>query len=489
MDPRIEHELLLTRRHFFGRTSTGIGTAALASLLAEGALADPNSAATAEPVVGGLSGVPHFAARAKRIIYLFQSGAPSQLDLFDYKPALAKQRGEELPDSVRKGQRLTGMTATQARFPVAPTMFNFAQHGESGAWVSELLPHLSGVVDQLCFVKTMHTEAINHDPAITFITTGAQAAGRPSLGAWMSYGLGSENRDLPAFVVINGGLIPSGGLENFSAGFLPARHQATLFKPQAAPIANLQPPAGGAPDELGRQRGLLAELDQLCTERFGHADAIESAIANYELAYRMQAAVPELANIDNEPEYLQRLYGLDHPFEQTRIFARECLLARRMVERGVRCVELTCPRTAGNDRWDAHSNLLKNHSENAQMVDQPIAALLEDLAARGLLDETLVVWAGEFGRTPFAQGSDGRDHNPYGFTIWLAGGGVRAGTTYGATDDYGYRVVENRTTIYDLHATLLHLLGLDHERLTFRFGGRDMRLTDVHGEIVHGILA
>jgi hypothetical protein len=451
-----------------GRCAGGFGSIALAALMRQTASA-------------GAAQATHFRPRAKHIIFLYMDGGVSQVDSFDPKPRLNREHGQ--PFTAKREPTQFNNVGTILGCP-----WKFAQHGESGLWVSDLFPHVARSADRLALVRSMVSDFSEHNTANYFLHTGLGQSGRPSWGAWLSYGLGSEASDLPDFVVINGGLVPSGGLENFSAGFLPARHQATLFKPQSTPIANLEPPAGVAPEQVVRQRGLLAELDRLTSERFGHADAIDSAIANYELAYRMQASVPDLARLDDEPEFIHRLYGLDHPFEPTRIFGRECLLARRMIERGVRCIELTCPRTEGNDRWDAHSNLFKNHSENALMVDQPIAALLEDLAARGLLDETLVVWAGEFGRTPFAQGSDGRDHNPFGFTIWLAGAGIRAGTTYGTTDDYGYRVVENRTTIYDLHATLLNLLGLDHTALTFRFGGRDMRLTDVFGEVVQGII-
>jgi hypothetical protein len=319
--------------------------------------------------------------------------------------------------------------------------------------------------------------------------TGSGQQGKPSVGAWVSYGLGSPCRELPDFVVINGGLIPSGGPENFAAGFLPPVHQATLFKPQSVPIANLRPPDGYSTQAEARQRSLLRDLDSLADGELRRNDAVESAIANYELAYQMQAMVPQIAEVDDESAYIQSAYGLNHANEATRIFGRQCLMARKMVERGVRFVELTCPRIEGCDRWDAHADLKSNHSKNALAVDQPIAALLEDLAARGLLDETIVVWAGEFGRTPFAQGSDGRDHNPYGFTIWMAGGGVQGGMVYGATDEYGYRVIENPVTIHDLHATILYLLGIDHTKLTFRAGGRDMRLTDVYGEIVRPIIA
>jgi hypothetical protein len=307
------------------------------------------------------------------------------------------------------------------------------------------------------------------------------------MGAWITYGLGTEDQDLPGFVVLNGGLIPPGGIENFGSGFLPATFQASIFRPSAHPLANIQP-LEAKPELQANKLALMRSLDQGLVERLGRLDQLEAAIGNYELAFRMQTAVPELTELKGESESTRRLYGMNAQYEPTRVFAAECLIARRLVERGVRFVELTCP-VVGGDRWDQHGNLKAGHENNARAVDQPIAALLTDLKGRGLLDHTLVVWAGEFGRTPFSQGSDGRDHNPFGFSIWLAGGGVRCGTIYGATDEYGYKVVENKVMIHDLHATMLHLLGIDHKRLTFRFGGRDMRLTDVHGEIVQGILA
>jgi hypothetical protein len=334
----------------------------------------------------------------------------------------------------------------------------------------------------------MTSQFSEHTSANYFLHTGVGMAGRPSIGAWLSYGLGSESENLPDFVVINGGLTPPGGLENFGSGFLPAAHQASLFTPTDRPIANLAPPSDASLASRARQRRLLEQLDRQYLEATGRPDPIESAIENFELAYAMQSSVPEAADFDGESEATRQLYGLDSPNKPTAIFARECLLARRLVERGVRMVELTCP-TVGHDRWDQHSNLLKGHEENARAVDQPIAGLLSDLAARGLLEETLVVWAGEFGRTPFAQGANGRDHNPYAFSIWMAGGGVRGGTTFGLTDEFGYKVVESPVEMYDMHATILHLLGIDHERLTFRFGGRDHRLTDVHGRVIHDILA
>ncbi len=455
----------LSRREMLVRSACGFGGLALAGLA---------GAAAPSP--------PGFRARAKSVIFLYMDGGVSQVDSFDPKPALARFDGKPFSEKMEPTQ-FDNVGTTLA------SPWKFRQYGESGLPVSDLFPHVARNADKLAVVRSMVSDFSEHNTANFFLHTGFGQSGRPSMGAWLSYGLGSESDDLPTFVVINGGLVPSGGPDNFAAGFLPALHQATLFKPQQLPVANLTGPEGVSPARAQRMRSLLSALDAGVAERFARDDAIESAIANYELAYRMQLAVPDIADLDSEPEFMRRHYGLDHDFEPTRIFARECLLARRMVERGVRFVELTCPQTVGNDRWDAHGNLVKNHSENALATDQPIAALLEDLDARGLLDETLVVWAGEFGRTPFAQGADGRDHNPFGFTIWLAGGGVRGGTTYGQTDEFGYRVVDRRVTIHDLHATMLHLLGIDHTQLTYRFGGRDMRLTDVHGELISDILA
>ncbi|HJT76820.1 MAG TPA: DUF1501 domain-containing protein, partial [Gemmataceae bacterium] len=353
--------------------------------------------------------------------------------------------------------------------------------------VSDLLPHLAGCADDLCFVRSVVSQFSEHTSANYFLHTGNGMQGRPSMGAWVSYGLGSRNRNLPGFIVLNGGLIPPGGLDNFNSGFLPAAYQGSVFRPADPPVANIR---RLEPTDR-EQRGKLALLRQLDTDaeaRLGATDELESAIANYETAYRMQTAVPELVDVRGESAATRKLYGLDAAFEPTRIYGTECLIARRLVERGARFIELTCPKVTG-DRWDQHSELRKGHEKNARAVDQPIAALLKDLKARGLLDDTLVVWAGEFGRTPFAQGGDGRDHNPYGFTVWMAGGGVKPGTAYGETDEWGYKVVSNPVEIYDLHATMLHLLGVDHKRLTVRFGGRDMRLTDVHGEVVREVLA
>jgi hypothetical protein len=379
-----------------------------------------------------------------------------------------------------------------------PTQFNnngntlgspwkFKQYGQSGIPVSELFPHVAERVDDLAIVRSMTSEFSEHANANFFLHTGAGLQGRPSMGAWMTYGLGSECENLPGFVVLNGGLIPPGGLDNFTSGFLPATYQGSVFRPVGEAVANakaLEP----KPRLQQNKLALLDELDRGTLQRVGVVDALESAIANYELAFRMQAAVPDLMDINKETKETQSMYGLDASYPQTRIFGRECLIARRLVERGVRFIEVTCPST-DNDRWDQHGGLKEGHEDNARAVDQPIAALLKDLKQRGLLDETLVVWSGEFGRTPFAQGKDGRDHNPFGFTVWFAGGGTKGGTIYGATDEYGYKAIENRCEIHDLHATMLHLLGMDHKRVTFRFGGRDMRLTDVYGEIIQGILA
>jgi hypothetical protein len=451
------------------RCANGFGTVALSALLAE-----DSPASTALPS-------PHFPARARNVIFLYMDGGPSQVDTFDYKPLLAKYHGKD-PHSV---------------FKVEPTQFNnvgrvmaspwmFRRRGQSGLWASDLLPHMAECVDDLCFIRSMVSKFPEHTSANYFLHTGSGLQGRPSMGAWVSYGLGSLNKNLPGFIVLNGGLIPPGGLDNFNNGFLPAAYQGSIFRPADPPVANIRPLE--ASDRQQRDKlDLLRRLDASVAERSGHADAIESAIANYETAYRMQSAVPELMDIKGETEATKKLYGLDAKYEPTRIFARQCLIARRLIERGARFIELTCPVVSG-DRWDQHGNLKQGHENNARAVDQPIAALLKDLKARGMLHDTLVLWGGEFGRTPFAQGSDGRDHDQFGFTIWLAGGGVKSGFVHGETDEFGYKAVVNKVEIHDLHATLLHLLGVDHKRLTVRFGGRDMRLTDVHGEIIKDIL-
>ena len=475
---------LLTRRAFLQRNSTGLGALALASLLKPAAFAAiPGDG----PAVPGLLKRLHHTPRAKRVIYLFMSGAPSHLDLYDPKPKLVEMTGKDLPESIRQGQRITGMTSGQKNLFCVGSPFKFAKHGQCGTEFSELLPNIASLADEATVIRSMFTEAINHDPAVTFFGTGHQQPGRPTMGAWASYGLGSENQNLPGFVVLNGGLTPPGGLENFGSGFLPATFQGSVFRASAKPLANIQPLETSA--ELQKNKlAFMRKLDAGVLDRIGHIDQLESAIGNYELAFRMQAAVPELMDLKGESDATKKLYGLDAAYEPTKTFGQQCLIARRLVERGVRFIELTCPGTGG-DRWDQHSDLKKGHTNNARAVDQPIAGLLKDLKARGLLDSTLVIWGGEFGRTPFAQGSDGRDHNPFGFSIWLAGGGVKGGTIYGATDEYGYKAIENKVLIHDFHATLLHLLGLDHLKLTFRFSGRDMRLTDVHGEVIREILA
>ncbi len=479
--PLLDHHLHITRRHFFSRL--GVGAAALSTLLN-----DESRAAT--PPTGSLPGLPHFAPKAKRVIYLFQSGGPSQMDLFDYKPLLAEKHATDLPDSVRKGQRLTGMTASQDRFPIAASKFRFAQHGKSGTWLSELLPHTARVADELCFIKTMHTEAINHDPAITFFQTGAQLAGRPSIGSWLSYGLGSENRDLPAFVALisNGSGNPMDQPlydRLWSSGFLPTTHQGIKFRSSGDPVLFLSNPEGF---DTGARRRMLDDLGKLNQMQFAEVGDPEIAtrIAQYELAYRMQTSVPELTDISKEPQSTFDLYGADARKPGT--FAANCLLARRLAERGVRFIELF------HRGWDQHNRLCDQLPGQCRDTDQASAALVQDLKQRDLLDDTLVVWGGEFGRTVYCQGKltkddYGRDHHPRCFTMWLAGGGIKAGLTHGETDDYCYNVVRDPVHVHDLHATLLHCLGIDHTRLTFKFQGRHYRLTDVHGEVVKGILA
>ncbi|MBI3472432.1 MAG: DUF1501 domain-containing protein [Candidatus Solibacter usitatus] len=468
----------ITRRHFFSRTSAGIGGAALATLL-------DRDLGAAE---AGAS-LPHFAPKAKRVIYLFQSGGPSQMDLFDYKPLLQNLRATELPDSIRMGQRLTGMTATQTSFPVAPSLFKFARHGQSGAWVSELLPHTARIADELCFIKSMRTEAINHDPAITFFQTGFQLAGRPSIGAWLSYGLGSENQDLPAFVVMisQGSNMGDQPLYDrlWGSGFLPSRYQGVKFRSIGDPVLYLSNPPGMNPG--GRRRFLddLAQLNQRKLQEYGDPE-IATRISQYEMAYKMQTSVPELTDLAQEPERVFELYGPEARKPGT--FAANCLLARRLAERGVRFIQLF------HRGWDQHNHLPGQIKGQCRDIDQPCAGLIQDLKERGLLEDTLVVWGGEFGRTVYCQGKltaddYGRDHHPRCFTMWLAGGGVKPGLSYGETDDYCYNIAANPVHVHDLHATILHCLGIDHTRLTFKFQGRHFRLTDVHGNAVKEILA
>ncbi len=465
----------LSRRELLTRATNGFGLVALSSLLAEGRGA------------GDGRGLPHFAPRAKRVIFLYMDGGPSQVDTFDPKPRLDAEHGQPI-----------GMEVPRTQFDDVGTVlrspWRFRQHGQSGLWVSDLLPGIASHADELCVVRSMTSRFPEHTSANYFLHTCFGQQGKPTMGSWLSYGLGNESQDLPAFVVLNGGLVPPGGLDNFGAGFLPASHQGSLFKPGrvleggAPPVANVARRTGDGRGHTRAKRELLRALDAGTSARFAADDAVEAAIRNHELAFRMQRAVPELVDLSGESAATRRLYGLDDEYEHTRSYGGLCLLARRLVERGVRFVELTCPNT-GHDRWDQHSNLAAGHRDNARAVDRPIAGLLTDLRARGLLEDTLVVWAGEFGRTPMAQGADGRDHNPHGFSLWLAGAGVRAGPAHGHTDEYGYYAIDGKVTIHDLHATVLHLLGMDHKRLTYRFGGRDMRLTDVHGEVVGELLA
>jgi hypothetical protein len=465
----------MTRREMLLRCASGFGGIALAALLGDEAL----GATVAGP---GSPRPPHHRPSAKNIIFLYMDGGPSQVDTFDYKPMLERFNGQDPYKAIGKLEP----TQFAAVGKVMQSPWKFKQYGQSGMWVSDLFPHVAQCMDDIAVVRSMTSDFSEHTNANFFLHTGSGLQGRPSMGAWVSYGLGSAAANLPSFVVINGGLIPPGGLDNFNSGFLPASYQGSIFRPGHPGVANVDP-AEGRPGLQRRKLALMKKLDEETEERLGKNDAVESAIANYELAYRMQAAVPELMDLSGETEATKRLYGLDATFPQTRTFGTECLLARRMVERGVRFIELTCPGGNG-DRWDQHGGLKDGHEKNCKMVDQPIAGLLRDLKSRGMLDETLVVWAGEFGRTPFAQNSDGRDHNPYGFTIWMAGGGVKGGVTFGATDEWGYKVAQDRVTIHDMHATLLHLLGIDHTKLTYRFSGRDIRLTDVYGEVMKEIL-
>lgn len=481
--PVRERQLLMTRRHFFGQTATGIGIAALGSLLNPFLLRSQGGES-----LGGALAKPHFTPRAKRVIYLFMAGGPSQVELLDYKPKLAELHKTELPESIRMGQRITTMTSGQKSLPVVNSLFGFSQHGQAGAWVSELLPHTAGIVDDICILKTVHTEAINHDPAITYIQTGFQQPGRPCLGSWLAYGLGSANENLPAFIV----MISSGKESDqplyqrlWSAGFMPSEHQGVQFRAGADPVLFLSNPPGVSSPSRRKVLDALAELNarqfQLCAD-----PEINTRIAQYEMAFRMQTSVPELVDISNEPDSVLELYGPD--VRKPGTFAYNCLLARRMAERNVRFVQLY------HRGWDQHGNLPRRLREQCQDTDQPSAGLVKDLKQRGLLEDTLVIWGGEFGRTVYCQGTIekdnyGRDHHGRNFCIWMAGGGIKPGISYGQTDEFCYNIVENPVHIHDQNATILHCLGIDHEKLTFRFQGRDFRLTDIHGNVVRDILA
>lgn len=506
MNPLREAELDMTRRQLFGRTALGLGTAALSRLFALGGLGGIAAMAGADPQGKGLAGIPNFAPKAKRVIYLFMSGGPSQLDLWDYKPKLQDLFNTDLPDHIRRGQRITTMTSGQNRFPIAPSIYKFRKvdNGGDGVWISELLPHTSKIVGELCIVKSMWTEAINHDPATTYIQTGSQIPGRPSMGAWLSYGLGSMNENLPTYVVLHSKV--SSGKPNqavyprlWGTGFLPSEHQGVSFRSQGDAVLFLKDPNGM---DRATRRTMLDSLDALnqqSLKEFGDPE-ISARIKQYELAYRLQASVPDLMDLSQEPEEVFELYGKDAREPGT--FAANCLLARRMAERGVRFIQIF------HRGWDLHTELTTDIPSQAKDVDQGCAALIQDLKRTGLLDDTLVVWAGEFGRTvycqgPLSQSNYGRDHHPRAFTIWMAGGGVKPGFVYGATDDFGYNIVdaagqvidpsaENFTPgavhVHDLHATILNQLGIDHTKLTYHYQGRDFRLTDVHGHVVKELL-
>jgi hypothetical protein len=484
MHPVIEAGLTVNRREFFSRGVCTIGTAALASLLAQEGLASAPSS------VGGLPELPHFAPKAKRVIYLFQNGGPTHVELFDFKPKLKEMHGQPVPDAYVAGKRFSTMTgAPQGKVMLAPVE-PFAQHGQSGAWVSSFMPHTAAIADDLCFIKSMHTDAVNHAPAISFFLSGAQLPGRPTMGAWLSYGLGSDTQDLPAFVVmtsVSKGTTCGQIFYDFywSSGFLPSRFQGVKFRGNGEPVLYLSDPAGMS---RPMRRGLLddlAKLNELKLREFGDPE-IATRIAQYEMAYRMQTSVPELTDFSDEPAHVLDRYGTD--VKQQGTYAYNCLMARRLIERGVRFVQLM---HAG---WDQHGSITTELYNQCRDTDQPSAALVTDLKERGLLDDTLVIWGGEFGRTPFLQGNIndrpkwGRDHHPYAFTLWMAGGGIKPGITYGASDDLAMNVAEQPVHVHDFQATVLHLLGIDHQHLTHRFQGRDFRLTDVHGKVVSDIL-
>ncbi|TAD86997.1 MAG: DUF1501 domain-containing protein [Bacteroidetes bacterium] len=478
-----EHRLNMNRRRFLGRLSLGVGSAALGSLL----IPDMFSGLGAKEQEAITAGLPHFAPKAKRIIYLFQNGAPSQLDLFDYKPKLQEMFGQDLPASIRNGQRLTGMTANQTRFPLAGTKFQFKQYGEHRTWFSELLPNMASIADDLCVVKSLYTEAINHDPALTFFQTGAQVGNRPSMGAWLSYGLGSENQNLPAYcVLLSKGAGNGQGVYSklWTNGFLDSVHQGVQFSSGDHPVLYLNDPEGMPRDDRRAMLDQLASLNEMAHDEMGDPE-IEARIRQYEMAYRMQTAVPELTDLSKETESTIKLYGADCLVPGT--YAANCLLARKLSENGVRFVQLY------HQGWDGHNNLPGEIVGQCRDVDQASAALITDLKQRGMLDDTLVIWGGEFGRTNFCQGplskdNYGRDHHPRCFTVCMAGGGVKPGS-YGETDEFGYNIVNDKVHVHDFHATVLNLMGLDHEQLTYKHLGRRYRLTDVAGEVFNKIIA
>jgi hypothetical protein len=481
-NPFFENRMNINRRHFLSKMSVGLGSVALGSLLIKDLFSNPDQAM--ESIVSGL---PHFAPKAKRVIYLFQNGAPSQLESFDYKPLLNKMYGQDLPESVRDGQRLTGMTANQTKFPLVGSYFKFNQYGQSGAWISELFPNVASVVDDICIIRSMHTEAINHDPALTFMQTGAQQGNRPSMGAWLSYGLGTENDNLPAFcVLLSRGKGNGQGVYSklWTNGFLDSKHQGVQFSNSEERVLYLYDQAGLTRDDRRKMLDQLNELNNLSYEDVGDPE-IKTKIEQYELAYRMQTAVPEITDLSKEPDSVIKLYGADCLIPGS--YASNCLLARKLSESGVRFVQIY------HQGWDQHANLIGDMPSQAMDVDRASAALVKDLKQRGLLDETLVIWGGEFGRTNYCQGelamdNYGRDHHPRAYSIWMAGGGVKPGV-YGETDEFGYNIIKDPVHINDFHATALHLLGLDHEKLVYKHLGRRYRLTDVAGKVVKDILA
>jgi hypothetical protein len=485
MDPVREQILAMTRRHFFGKSAAGIGTAALASLLTPELLADKID----QQESFGLLKKLHVPPKAKRVIWLFMADGPSQLDMFDYKPKLEEFYNKDLPEEIRNGQRITTMTSGQSRFPCAPSLFKFAQHGQHGAWVSELMPEMAKVVDDICIIKSMNTEAINHDPAITYIQTGSQIPGRPSMGAWLSYGIGSANQDLPAYIVLTS-RIASGSQTQalfsrlWGSGFLPTKHQGVALRSTGDPVLYLSNPPGVDGASRRRMLDALGQLNQAKHDEVGDPEIV-SRIAQYEMAFRMQTSVPDLVDISSEEQHVLDMYGPE--VKTPGSYAFNCLLARRLAERGVRFTQVFLR------GWDHHGNLPNQIPQLCKAMDQPSAALIKDLKQRGMLDDTLVVWGGEFGRTVYSQGTltkenYGRDHHPRNFAMWMAGGGIKPGLVYGETDEFSYNVTENPVHIHDLNATILHQLGIEHERLTYRFQGRDFRLTDVHGKVVNDIL-
>jgi hypothetical protein len=489
LTPEIRAATAMTRRRFFQRNTVGIaiGIPALAALLTKDGFAADTAT---DPKTGGLVGLPHFSPKAKRVIFLHQSGAPSQMELFDYKPGLVNLQGKDLPDSVRMGQRITGMTSGQSSFPVAPSIFKFNQYGRSNTWISELLPYHGKIVDDITIIKSTYTEAINHDPAITFVQTGFQQPGRPSMGAWVTYGLGSENQNLPAFVVMvsqANALNPDQPLFSrlWGSGFLSSRYQGVKFRASGDAVLYLSNPPGVPSPTRRRMLDGIAKLNRLLAEKYGDPE-IDTRVAQYEMAYRMQTSVPDLMDLSKESESTFELYGPDSRKPGT--YAANCLLARRLAERGVRFIQLY------HRGWDQHNDLPRDIALQCKGVDQPSAALVLDLKQRGMLDDTLVIWAGEFGRTVYCQGklsatNYGRDHHPRCFAIWMAGGGIQRGLSVGKTDDFSYNILEDPVHVHDLQATILHCLGIDHLRLTYKFQGRDFRLTDVGGNVVKKVLA